>query len=109
MSIGGNIKRLREQRGMLQGDLAKALGVAESTVSYWESDTKVPRMGKIEAMAELFGVLKSEIIEGVIADGTTLFAIYNRLSEEDKEKASSFIRYLAQEEMQDNPKGPKGR
>ena len=63
MSIGENIKRLREKNYLTQADLAEKLGVSPSAVSSWEIDAKIPRMGPIEKMASLFGVKKSEIIE----------------------------------------------
>lgn len=104
MSLGSNIRRLREAHGMNQEDLAKAVGVSPASISFWESDTKVPRMGAIEKMAKLFGVLKSEIIEGSLTDGRTLFNLYNRLNPEDKAQAESYIRFLVQKELKDNPK-----
>lgn len=103
MSIGYNIKRLREQEGLTQEELAKVLGVTAPTISYWESDKKIPRMGVLQRMADLFGVLKSEIIEGNLTDGRTLFALYSRMNDENKLKAESFIRFLAQEELKNNP------
>ncbi len=104
MSLGSNIKRLREANGMTQEELAKVLGVSPASVSYWESDVKVPRMGAIQKMADRFGVLKSEIIEGPVADGRTFISLYERLSDASKERASSYLRFLAQSEMTENPK-----
>ncbi len=67
MSIGENIRRLRLARGMSQTELAEKLGVSNKTVSSWESDVgaKTPRMGVIEKLAAVFGVNKSELIDGV--------------------------------------------
>jgi repressor LexA len=67
MSIGENIRRLRMARGMSQIELAEKLGVSNKTVSSWEAEVgaKVPRMGVIEKLAAVFGVNKSELIDGV--------------------------------------------
>lgn len=67
--IGANIRKLRKQRGMNGADLARALHVAQSTVSQWESGGKTPRAVMIQKIADLFGVsvaaITSEEKEGV--------------------------------------------
>ena len=63
MSIGSNIKRLRLLNNMTQQELAQKLGVTDKAVSTWENDKKIPRMGIIDKMSRLFGVLKSDIVE----------------------------------------------
>lgn len=62
MEIGAIIKKLREEHGMSQEDLAKCLGVTYQAVSTWETGKRLPRMGAIEKMSSLFGVAKSYII-----------------------------------------------
>lgn len=62
MEIAVIIKKLREERGMSQEDLAKALGVTNQAVSTWETGKRLPRMGAIEKMSMLFGVSKGYII-----------------------------------------------
>ena len=62
MSIGKNIKALREKQGLSQVELAKKIGVTDKAVSSWETGAKTPRMGNIQKMADVFGVEKSEII-----------------------------------------------
>lgn len=63
MSIGRNIRYLRERSQMSQADVAKLLGVTDKAVSTWENDKKIPRMGKIEKICSMFGVRKSELLE----------------------------------------------
>lgn len=63
MNIGKNIKLLREQAGMTQNELARALGVSDKAVSSWENGTRIPRMGVIEKIANMFGVQKSDLLE----------------------------------------------
>ena len=71
MSIGENIKRLRESASMSQEDLAIIIGVTDGAISNWEQGINTPRMGSIQKIADYFGVLKSEIIEG---ESATIFA-----------------------------------
>lgn len=63
MSIGQNIRRLRESHGMNQIQLAEIAGVTDKAVSTWENDLKIPRMGAIQRIADYFGLMKSDIIE----------------------------------------------
>lgn len=46
-----------------QADICDILHVSKSTVSSWCSAQKMPRMDKIEILANYFGVLKSDLIE----------------------------------------------
>lgn len=63
MSIGTNIKKLREKAGLSQGELAKIINVSDKTISTWENDTRIPRMGAIQKLADYFHVQKSDLIE----------------------------------------------
>ncbi|WP_164510399.1 LexA family protein [Agathobaculum sp. Marseille-P7918] len=63
MSIGDNIKFLREKAGLSQVDFAKMFGVTDKAVSTWENETRIPRMGVIEKIAAAFGVTKSQILD----------------------------------------------
>ena len=46
-TLGDRIRNLRIIHGMSQDDLAKAVGVSNRTVSTWERDARMPRMGNI--------------------------------------------------------------
>ena len=63
MSIGKNIKALRERSGLSQADFAKILGVTDKAVSTWENETRIPRMGVIQKIADCYGLQKTDIIE----------------------------------------------
>jgi repressor LexA len=64
MTIGKNIKKIREKYNLSQKDFAEIAGVSDKAVSTWENDIKDPRMGTIQKIADHFGILKSDIIEG---------------------------------------------
>lgn len=92
MSIGNNIKNLRLNRGLSQQQLGEIVGATDKAVSTWENNISIPRMGTIEKMANYFGVLKSDIIEGNAQTQTIPFndftyALYNETKElTDKQK-----------------------
>lgn len=64
MSIGSNIKNLRERFGLTQQQLGEIAGVSDKAVSTWENDANIPRMGAIQRISDYFSVPKSAILEG---------------------------------------------
>lgn len=52
-----------QQKGVNQTDLMHDLSLSSSTVSNWCTGQKMPRMGKIQLLADYFGVEKSDLIE----------------------------------------------
>ncbi len=64
MSIGINIKMLREQNHMTQQDVAGIAVCSVSAVSSWEQGKKTPHMRTVKRLAEHFGVPASALIDG---------------------------------------------
>ena len=54
MSIGTNIKGIREERGLTQEQIAEALGVSFQAVSSWERDEYKPDTDRVIKLAEVF-------------------------------------------------------
>ncbi len=54
--IGYNLTQFLRRAEMTQRELAEQLGVSGAAVSSWCSGRKAPRVDKVDAMAELFGV-----------------------------------------------------
>lgn len=52
-----------ERSGRTQRELSLAWDVPTSTINNWVMGKTYPRMGKIELMANYFGILKSDLIE----------------------------------------------
>ena len=63
MSIGSNIRRIRNVHGLTQDEFGKIADVSSMAVSQWENDRAVPRMGAVQAIADYFGINKGEIID----------------------------------------------
>lgn len=57
------IKMYMDVLGMSQADLAEAVGVGTSSVSNWVTGKKIPRMDKIDAMCNLFGCRRSDLLD----------------------------------------------
>lgn len=61
--VGENLSKLLEAKGKTQADLARELGIAETTVSSWVKGKKYPRIDKQQLLADYFGVTRSDITE----------------------------------------------
>jgi transcriptional regulator with XRE-family HTH domain len=57
-----NMKFLRKQKGMTQGDLADKLDVKRSLIGSYEEGRGVPKLTVIRQMAELFGVTMDDLL-----------------------------------------------
>lgn len=63
-----NLKRIRESKNMSKAELARRVGVSDVTVGHWEIGKISPRMGKIEAIADVLGVTTDELVFGITND-----------------------------------------
>ena len=77
MSIGKNIRRLREAEKLTQEKLAEQLGVTFQAVSSWERDEYLPETANLLKLAEVFNVPVSAIVEDKKATFKTKETIYN--------------------------------
>ncbi len=77
MSIGANIKSLREERKLTQEQVAESLGVSFQAVSSWERDEYKPDTDKLIKLADIFDVSVSAIAEERQKTFKTKEAIYN--------------------------------
>lgn len=62
MSIGENIRRLREREGLSQTAFAGRLGVTKETVGRWESGRTFPRRTHLDKMIADFAVCADDIM-----------------------------------------------
>lgn len=109
-----NIKRYMEKKGVTNQQLCDALGFKYTTFMDWIKGVTYPRIGKVEAMANYFGVLKSDLIEekteehremqkkndalsDIIVELRTdkeFLSIVEAIYKMDKEKRSSLLAFL---------------
>lgn len=66
-SISKNIKRLRQQAGMTQEQMAEKLFVTRQTVSLWENGKTQPDIQTLEHIAECFDVDLMTVLYGAAA------------------------------------------
>lgn len=58
-----NLKHLLDNSGKTQVEIAKDIGVSPQTMNTWVRGIAIPRMGKIQKLADYFGVDKSRLID----------------------------------------------
>lgn len=63
MIIANNISALLTKQNKTQLDLAEYIGVTQTTVSYWCSGVKAPRMNKLDKICDFFNVPRSSLLE----------------------------------------------
>ena len=55
-TLGKRLKELRREKGILQDDLARDIGVSKGTVSVWERDARKPEYDTLEQLCDYFQV-----------------------------------------------------
>ena len=63
ISFGSNLMRLIKLNKLTQADLAEALSVPTSTVSYWVRDMQSPTVKRVKLIADFFKISVSELVE----------------------------------------------
>ena len=61
--LGRNIKRIREQKKMSQGDICRALGFDRAQMSNIEAGKGNPTLATIEKIAQALGVASDELLK----------------------------------------------
>lgn len=72
-TVGENIRKYREARGMLQKELAEAVGKKAGTISNWELGLRDPGADNIKRIAQALAISPSELIghnADVVQDST---------------------------------------
>ena len=103
-TVGQRIRAAREAAGFVrQGDFAKAVGIAQSTLSEIENgDTKIPSGKVLDRMAELLGKSPRWIIYGEDGEVDTptpeeqeVLTHWRMLDDEAKARLAQTIKLLA--------------
>ena len=76
MLIGKQLKRIRCEKNLNQAQLAELCKVDQSTVSYWESGKRVPRLKEVKLIAKILNVTVSRLLNQTdVVDVDHKFAI----------------------------------
>lgn len=61
--LGNNLRRIRTEKGISQGDIAKSLGVSRGFVSNVENGKTNPTLSTITRLANAVGVSTDELLK----------------------------------------------
>lgn len=61
--LGNNIKRIRNAKGMTQGDIHRAAGMDRGYISRVENGLKNPTLSNLEKIAQALGVKPDELLK----------------------------------------------
>lgn len=86
-TLGERISYLRNQRGFSQGDFAKMLKIAKSTLGMYETDKREPSNDTLTKIADYFDVTLDWLITG--SDKTM-----NSIEEPKEDPVDKLIEYL---------------
>ena len=62
MTIGTNIKRLRQNKGITQEALGEVLGISGQAISKWENASALPDISILPRLADYFGISIDELM-----------------------------------------------
>lgn len=102
--FSSNLTRLLETRKLTQREVAESIGVSAQTFNTWYRGIAIPRMDKIQRLADYFHVEKSALIDPLdssashadilTASEQALLKKYRKLDDDDKLQLDSFIGFL---------------
>ena len=103
--FASNLKMYMALNGKSRKEVCDALGYSYFTLSDWVNAKKMPRMDKVEQLAQYFGCTKSDLIEqkektatnngnGLSESKRQLLALAENCSEEDAEKILQMMQIL---------------
>ena len=99
MKLSERIIELIEKNGMTQKELAEKAGLAEITVRQYEAGKYIPKSGKLQRLADVFGVTKFFLENGEEAytDENSVVrptpSLYNQ-TRRDLENMPDYLKYL---------------
>lgn len=99
-----NLKYYLNLKGKSQIDVAKAIDVSHQTFNAWYRGVALPRMDKIQALADYFHIGKTDLIDehtaGVPSNALRdeFYKQYNKLDDTDKMTVDALIERLLKDE-----------
>lgn len=103
--FSSNLSKLLENRRLTQREVADSIGVSAQTFNTWCRGIAIPRMDKIQRLADYFHVEKSALIDPpdlsashadiLTASEQALLSDFRLLNEEGQEMALEHVSFLA--------------
>ncbi|MBQ8658423.1 MAG: helix-turn-helix transcriptional regulator [Clostridia bacterium] len=62
MNYGQYFKELRNEKNLSQRDLAKATGISQQAISFWEQNKRTPNMDDCIILADFYEISLDELV-----------------------------------------------
>ncbi len=98
--VGEKLKQLRNQKGLLQKDIAKHLGITGSAYGFYEQNQRQPDLDTIKKLADFFNVSVGFLIEddekkAVFTAGIDEHEkLLERMTPEQRRESLNYMKYL---------------
>lgn len=91
-----NLNSYIEKSGKTQIEIAKSIGVSPQTFNTWCKGIAIPRMGKVQALADYFHINKSDLIESENTHNPVpeIVQYYYKLNETGRQEATKRVKEL---------------
>jgi transcriptional regulator with XRE-family HTH domain len=101
MELGAQIRKIREELGLSQEQLAGRVGTAQSTISQLEQGERNPSYKTLRSLANALGVSVSYLlgeadVEELSDEEELLFREYRGLSDDARRQLREYARFLQQ-------------
>ena len=87
MTIANHLKQLREAKGLSQREVAKQIGVANTSYFAWERGKTKPKQDNLLKLSEVFEVPYEVLVKD---EGAELLSAFHQLTEKRKEKVMRY-------------------
>lgn len=99
MTFGQRLKMLRQERGLSQEEMGRAVGVSSRVIGYYEADERFPKSREtLIAFAEAFSVSLDFLLDNPVKTSETgcpaRFCYMKSMNSEQREAVNDFIGYL---------------
>lgn len=95
--FSSNLLFYLNKKNIMQKDLAKYLGISQSSVTDWVKTRTYPRMDKIQAIANYFCITVSDLIEEknrISIEEQKILDLYSEIPEDKKDIVIKFLESL---------------
>ena len=97
MIFANNLKRYLQLTGKTQKEVAAAIGVTTGNFCDWMNCRSYPRMEKLQALADYFGIKKADLLDELTEDEEELenqevLELFHKVPKEKREFVLSMIR-----------------
>ncbi|MCJ1976411.1 XRE family transcriptional regulator [Lactococcus paracarnosus] len=99
MTLSENLKRIRETQNLSQRQLAKRLGVANTSYFAWEQGTSKPKQANLDKLAQVLHVTLDVLLKDQSSD---LLHAFNQLTDDRKENVLVYTENQLVAQKQDN-------